>query len=190
MMSSTTVSSVFVALLAFCTYSSADAAASAAASFGDRDLKKGGNKATGGARRMLKHTRTTLVSFGYDELTPAETMFFEDTWMAVFNEIGVARGATTGTGTTTDEKVRSFVVDEEIRNGDPHPTDRKLRGWFDIGATYETSCRLCGSDTDGRRYLAKADGEFLRAFEETLCDRLRDGPFISMRDIEDCRVVF
>jgi hypothetical protein len=38
------------------------------------------------------------------ELTPAETMFFEDTWMAVFNKIGVARGAT-GTGTSTGEKV-------------------------------------------------------------------------------------
>jgi hypothetical protein len=181
-----TISSVFVALLAFSTYSSVDAASS----FEDRDLKKGGKKATGGARRMIKHTRTTLINFGYEELTPEETMFFEDTWMAVFNEIGVARGGTTGTGTSTDEKVRSFVVDE-IRDGnDPHPTDRKLRGWFDIGATYETSCRLCGRDNDGRRYLAKADGEFLHAFEEILCDRLRDGPFESMWQLEECQVAF
>jgi hypothetical protein len=82
------------------------------------------------------------------------------------------------------------VVDE-IRNGSPRPTgDRKPRGWFDIGGTYETSCRLCGSNKGGRRHLAEADSEFPHKFEEILCDRLRDGPFVAMKDIKECRVVF
>jgi hypothetical protein len=189
MMYSTAVSSVLVTLLALSTSSSVDAAASAE----HRDLKKGDPnnkaKAKGGARRMIKHTRTTLINLGSDEFTPEETMFFEDTWMAVFNEIGVAGGVTG----TTDEKIRSFVVDE-IRNGIP-PTDRKLRkigDWFDVAATFEVSCTLCGYNhpDDDRRYLAKADGESLRVFEETLCDRLRDGSFESMWDLEDCQVIF
>jgi hypothetical protein len=181
-----TISSVLVTLLAF-SPSSVDAAASPE----DRGLKKEG------ARRMIKHARTTLINLRSDEVTPEEIIYFEDTWMAVFNEMGLAGGTT---GTTTDEKIRSVVVDE-IRKGNNPPdndNDRMLGGsralrktpgnWFDIGATYETSCRLCGKDDD-RRFLTKADGESLRAFEDTLCDRLRDGPFESMWELEGCQVV-
>jgi hypothetical protein len=112
-------------------------------------------------------------------------------------------GTTGGTSTTTDEKIRSVVVDE-IRKGNNN-NDRmlgggkkKLRkgmkrtspgGWFDIATTYETSCKFCGEDDD-KRLLAETDGESLRAFEDTLCDRLRDGPFESMWELEDCQVAF
>jgi hypothetical protein len=190
-----TISAVLVALLAL-SPSSVDAAPSPE-DREDRGLRKGG------ARRMIKHARTTLINLGSDEVTPEEIMYFEDIWMVVFNEMGGV-GTTTGTGTTTDEKIRSVVVDE-IRKGNNDNNVRmlgggkKLRrrrvknaspgGWFDIATTYETSCKFCGKDDD-RRFLAKADGESLHAFENTLCDRLRDGPFESMWGLEDCQVVF
>jgi hypothetical protein len=74
-----TISSVLVTLLAF-SPSSVDAAASPK----DRGLKKEG------ARRMIKHARTTLINLRSDEVTPEEIMYFEDIWMAVFNDMVVA----------------------------------------------------------------------------------------------------
>jgi hypothetical protein len=76
-----TISSVLVALLAF-SPSSVDAAA---ASPEDRGLKR-----REGARRMIKHARTTLINLRSDEVTPEEIMYFEDIWMAVFNDMVVA----------------------------------------------------------------------------------------------------
>jgi hypothetical protein len=74
-----------VALLAVSPFSvDAAAAAAAAASPEDRGLKKEG------ARRMIKHARTTLINLRSDEVTPEEIMYFEDIWMAVFNDMVVA----------------------------------------------------------------------------------------------------
>jgi trehalose-6-phosphatase len=43
-------------------------------------------------RRMIKHIRTTLINLQTDNLTLEEIMYFQDTWMEIFNEMGVAGG--------------------------------------------------------------------------------------------------
>jgi hypothetical protein len=146
-----------------------------------------GNGGSQDSRRITARTRTTLINLDIDELSAEQIVFFEDTWMQLFNEILVVRG-----DHDSDEdgpSVRSFVVDGIDRGS--RPNVRRLQSsWFDMWGLVELSCHLCSPDDDDRRFLSKADDEARSEFETTLCDRLRDGPFVDMRYIEDCRVVY
>lgn len=149
---------------------------------------------------MAARTRTTLINLDIDELSAEHIVFFEDTWMQLFNEILVVRG-----DHDSDEdgpSVRSFVVNGVDRGS--RPSVRQLKSssfvpladilscnsWFDMWGLVKLSCHLCPPDDDDRRFLSKADDEARSAFQTTLCDRLRNGPFVDMRDIKDCRVVY
>jgi hypothetical protein len=133
MMYSISVAYVLMTLLALSAYSSVDVLLLSQTAISENVAIR---PKAAPARRMIKQaSRTSLVNLGPDELMAEETMFIEDTWITVFNEIGVAGGCTG----TTDETVRLFV-DDEVRNGKNPPTDRKLGGltprdWFHIGAS-------------------------------------------------------
>lgn len=169
----------------------------------DRLLKgkdKGNKAAEKGVRRMTMQARTTLVNVNIEELTIEEIIYFEDTWMQVFNDIHIGNGY----GTT----VRSFVVDDMYSGELPNRERRGLRGgnnapswlgserslyyyiptnWFDILALFESSCSKCGHDDDRR--LAKDDVTH-RLFETKLCESLRDGPSDRFFELHDCRIVY
>jgi hypothetical protein len=49
---------------------------------------------------------------------------------------------------------------------------------------------FAGTMTTRGSWPSLTASESLRAFEDTLCDRLRDGPFDSIWELEDCQVVF
>ena len=113
--------------------------------------------------------------------------------------------------------VRSVIVEEDEKTkkktkksrGDD---SRKLRGanrelwwfynfggWFDIWAYIDVSCYLCGGagyDDDDRYYNRKLsvfdgeDNDLHRHFETMLCDMLREGPFESFQQVQDCEVIF
>jgi hypothetical protein len=111
--------SVFVALLAFSSSievtplrSSADALPVKT----ERTLAgKGSSK---DSRRMAAPTRTTLINLDIDELSAEHIVFFEDTWMQLFDDILVVRGEN-----DSDEdgpSVRSFVVDGVGRGSRPN----------------------------------------------------------------------
>jgi hypothetical protein len=173
----------------------------------DRLLK--GKGKDNGSRRGTIQARTTLANVNVDDLTPEQIVFFEDSWIKVFNERG-------GKNDEDGPKARSLVV-EDISNGDRadkgkrRPDDRNLRGgeafhpfsdeetrrelsssspgsWFDIWALFETNCNLCGGDDDRR--LSMLDDEAHRLFEMDFCERLRQGPFKCFRELEDCRIVY
>lgn len=133
----------------------------------------------GSARRHTLQARTTLLNVDIDELTPEQIIFFEDTWVQVFNKVfhGVeSHNLHDDTGMTdvSSPRLRSFVVEDvvseqkddqtqEERTGDgrvlagkrpgSRPRGIKSFKWFDIWALMETSCRLCGKDDDYRRLL-------------------------------------
>jgi hypothetical protein len=172
----------------------------------DRLLKgKGKNN---GSRRGTIQARITLVNVNVDDLTPEQIVFFEDSWIHVFNERG-------GKNDEDGPTARSLVVEDITKGnradkGKRRPDDRNLRGgeefhpfsdeettrelqsspsfWFDIWALFETSCNLCGDDDDRR--LSILDDEAHRLFETDFCESLRQGPFVCFRDLEDCRIVY
>ena len=120
-------------------------------------------------QRLTLQARTTLVNVELDELSPAECIFFEDTWMAAYKTVHAEED--------DDEnklKIRSVVVEENshVDGGPPtdnyHPGNRnrslQLRGsanddhrslyyifkpptfYFDIWTLIELSCFLCKDD--------------------------------------------
>jgi hypothetical protein len=172
-------------------------------------LLKGKGKDSGSTRRGTIQARTTLFKVNVDGLTPEHIVFFEDSWIQVFNDRG---GKNDGDG----PKARSLVVEDitsgnSANKGKRRPDDRNLRGgeevhpfsdeetirelkksspgvWFDIWALFETTCDLCWGD-DYRR-LSMLDDEAHRLFETDFCERLRQGPFECFRELEDCRIVY
>lgn len=155
-----------------------------------------------GSHRMTFQVRTTLLNVNVDELTPEETIFFEDTWIRVFNQ--VLLGPSSHIDNNNDKsalRLRSFVVEEVLNDrrrlaqNDARELKRFRRGidsyrWFDIWALVETSCRFCG---DYRRVLKgtkeKSKGIF-QELETTLCQELQNGPLSCFHDVDECRVVY
>lgn len=158
----------------------------------------------GVSHRNTIQVRTTLIHVANgddddDDLTPEEIIYFEDTWIRIFNEIFVVNGP------SDDHRLRSFVVEEVLGNDDDIgralkrrkekgrlKKGRRPRGissykWFDTWALMETSCRYCGKDDDDRRMLSDS---LLQEFEHALCDSLRQGPFPRFESLEDCPVLF
>jgi hypothetical protein len=167
-----------------------------------------------GLQRFTVQARTTLimnVDDMMDHLTPAESIFFEDTWMEAFQTVhGEEEEEEENSNSVT---VRSVIVEEDektkkSRGGDDR---RKLRGlnrelwfynfggWFDIWAYIDISCNLCGGggyDDDDHYYnrmltvFDDEDNGFHHRFETMLCDMLREGPFESFHQLQDCEVAF
>jgi hypothetical protein len=122
-------------------------------------------------QRLTLQARTTLVNVDLDELSPAECIFFEDTWMAAYKTVH-ANNDIDGNGL----EIRSVVVEDNSNNADAAggPTDnyhpgnrnhgRQLRGgandehrslfyifkpptfYFDIWTLIELSCLFCKQD--------------------------------------------
>jgi hypothetical protein len=146
--------------------------------------------------RMTLEARTTLLGVEMEDLTAAETIFFEDTWMTAYTQVH----------TNNDDEIRAFVVQE-------HPQDRgrQLRGsssspapdsrslffswswapkyyYYDVFALFETSCGIsCGDDDLYQRKL-EDQAETEEEFETVLCDLLRTGTMACFQDIDDCQV--
>ena len=155
--------------------------------------------------RFTMQARTTLVNVDLDSLSPAECMFFEDTWMAAFQSVHGGDDESSDS-TNPSYAVRSMIVldaeqsddgDRRLRGGGSI-NDRSLyfyhfNGWFDISAFFEISCYLCREDDDdyyyNRRLTDTASDDHLR-FQVILCSMLRDGPFSGFHDIESCEVTF
>jgi hypothetical protein len=170
--------------------------------------------------RFTMQVRTTLTNVDMNSLTPAETVFFEDSWMSAFET--VQDGG--------DLKPRSMIV--ETHHEAPKKGKRahqKLRGgrgghgrdlgyvltgsFFDVSALFEFSCILCdynqaadddrnddvyysGKDEDDDVFLSWiwGGGRKLNSdhdrFGDSLCDILREGPFEVFQGVEDCFVTF
>jgi hypothetical protein len=147
-----------------------------------------------------------LLNVDIDALTPEQVLFFEDTWVETFNKVLQGEGDTVQEDSSSP-RLRSFVV-EEVRDGNVPYKGRSLAStagrtqkgastpykWFDIWALMEASCRLCSHDDYRGRSLSgltkKDDDSILRDLEITLCDALRQGPFLSFQNLQQCRIVY
>jgi hypothetical protein len=108
--------------------------------------------------RFTMQVRTTLTNVDMNSLTPAETVFFEDSWISAFETVHDGGDLTP----------RSIIVEthEKIKKG--KRSNQKLRGerghgrelgwawsssiydwtgsFFDVSALFEFSCSLCDSN--------------------------------------------
>lgn len=137
---------------------------------------KGKKQDNSGLQRLTFQARTTIIMPDDDELhlTPAETIFFEDTWLQAFQTIQDEEESAEETALT----VRSVIVedaDDKQKKNKKKKKTRNLRassssgrelwfynfgGWFDILAYIELSCVFCGGgggsnlydDDDDRNY--------------------------------------
>jgi hypothetical protein len=149
-------------------------------------------------RRVTLHARTTLVNSNIEDLTPEESVFFEETWRQVYNDIHIFGQEEEEIDETT---VRSVVIEEQgppnhrrqLRATSSLSTSRSLYYYlystFDIWALIEVTCSFCGDD---RRGLLEntGNGKSQRHFENTLCEELRNGPFDTFQGVENCRVAY
>ena len=171
-----------------------------------------------GLQRFTVQARTSLIMNAgeeMDNLTPAESIFFEDTWMEAFQTVQ-EQAKVEDEEKSNSVTVRSVIVEEDEKTKKKKKSrgddGRKLRGanrelwwfynfggWFDIWAYIDVSCYLCGGggyDDDDRYYNRKLtvfdgeDNDFHRRFETKLCDMLREGPFESFQQVQDCEVIF
>ncbi len=168
-----------------------------------------------GLQRFTVQARTSLIMNAgeeMDHLTPAESIFFEDTWKEAFQTVQHAKEAE-DEDNSKSVTVRSVIVEEDEKTKKRSQEDdrRKLRGanrelwfynfggWFDIWAYIDVSCYLCGGsgyDDDDRYYnrmltvFDDEDNGFHHRFETMLCDMLREGPFESFQQVQDCEVTF
>lgn len=190
--------------------------------------KKNKTKGSSGMQRMTLQARTTLGNVELDELSPAECIFFEDTWMAAYKTVHAKDD-----GDEKKLKIRSVVVEENSNDphGPPGNRSRQLRGgstnedqkhrslwyifspptfYFDIWTLIELTCILCRDDDDdsvgwgdddddfygykepGTRHLDPQDDEeeVENKFESLLCGMLREGPFETFQEAEDCQVTY
>jgi hypothetical protein len=192
-----------------------------------------------GLQRFTVQARTSLIMNAgeeMDHLTPAESIFFEDTWMEAFQTVQEQAIDEEAEDNSNSVTVRSVIVEEDEKTQKKKKKSRgddgrKLRGanrelwwfynfggWFDVWAYIDVSCFLCGgsgyddddhyndddrnnnlmdrNDDDDRynnRMLTVFDGEdndFHHRFETMLCDMLREGPFESFQQVQDCEVTF
>lgn len=152
------------------------------------------------ARRFTLQVRTTLLNVNVDDLTPEEIIYFEDTWVRVFNQIlfGSANDPNDSSSSLDESfpRLRSFVVEDVLNDerrlyqNEQDGRALKRRGgrvkWFDMWALVETSCKLCADD---RRAL-KDNAIIVQKLETTLCDELRKGPFRCFQDLDECRIIY
>jgi hypothetical protein len=159
-------------------------------------------------QRITMQARTTLMNIDMDHLTPAECIFFEDSWMTAFETVH-------GNEEENSDYVaiRSVIVEEDEKKKTEVDDRRNLRGssdrelwfynfggWFDIWAYIEISCVLCGSSYDDDDYYYNRlltvfdddarENDLHHRFETLLCDMLREGKFESFRQVQDCEVTF
>ena len=100
-------------------------------------------------QRKTNQVRVTLINVGdISGLSPGETMFFEDCFIAAFVE-------SQNNGDGNDVNVRSMIVllDESLKKKKSRlrGSDRSLwaapGGYFDVAALFEWSCRLCSGSS-------------------------------------------
>jgi len=116
------------------------------ASGGHADKKNGQALTIPDIRRNTNQVRVTLTDVDdVNSLSPAETIFFEDSFKSAFVQIQKSND--------DDVQVRSMIVLPDVPSKDQN---RALFGtpgqYFDISALFEWSCRLCGSTTGDDDY--------------------------------------
>jgi hypothetical protein len=147
--------------------------------------------------RMTREARTTLLGVEMEDLTAAETIFFEDTWMTAYAQVHT---------NDDDDEIRAFVVQDhsqdrgrQLRGSSSPASDSRslLFSWwkppsykyyyFDVFALFETSCGIsCGDDRRKLEHHAETEEEF----ETVLCDLLRTGTMECFQEIDDCQVTY
>ena len=165
-------------------------------------------------QRKTLRARTTLGNVDLNELSPAETVFFEDTWMAAYK---LAHDA--DETVQDDINVRSVIIDDTAgktegkRNLWGSFSLVQRAGFFDVWSLLESTCYLCdnGNNDDdngtyysgsrssssgsvgafggGFRGLKMANNQDSRHnFENLLCEMLRDGDLEVFHNVQDCEV--
>ena len=156
-------------------------------------------------QRTTMRARTTLANVNIAALTPSESVFFEETWMAAYQKTH----DTDPNNADDDIGVRSVIVDETVES----QARRSLWGFTtfyiaDVWALLESTCYLCGdnslsavddyvspsqytsstSSSGGLRGLRMVQNRHSKhRFETLLCEMLRDGPEV-FHDVQDCAV--
>ena len=152
------------------------------------------------AKRHLLQARTTITNVDLRTLLDDECIFFEDTWSEAFEQ---AAKDTTENDEDNDMHVRSVIFEEtrEVKKGEDDNNHRDLYSLsfkykiYDVWAAVTFTCNLCGSkyNDDDRRMLEPEydmSEEFLLRLENTLCQRLGEGPFDVFHTASDCEVTF
>jgi hypothetical protein len=147
---------------------------------GDGDDNKGDDKVT------QKQATTTVANVDANDVSLEEIDFFDQVWLTAFNTVYM-NGNLTATAVQMEGK--------KMRTGDR----RELRGYFNYFDFYiliDFRCRFCpgyrrtlkpNSSNKKKRAPVQA---LHHAFERTLCDILREGPYDVYRDVRQCQVTF
>jgi hypothetical protein len=153
----------------------------------------------GGKKVTQKEATTTVANLNAKNITLEEIYFFDQAWLTAFNSVY-------NTNSTDDNDLTAIAVEMEDVKMRPEPDDnnrRQLRGYFNYFDFYiriDFRCRFC---SDYRRTLksnknsSKSDKKkrapvqaLHQAFERTLCDVLREGPYNVYRNVRQCQVTF
>jgi hypothetical protein len=172
---------------------------------GDDDGDKGDNDEV----TTQKQAITTVASLDANDIILEEIDFFDQAWLTAFNSVY-------SKNSNGDSNLTAIAVQMEDKKMRIQPGDnnrRQLRGYFnyfDFFIRIDFRCRLCpdfrrtlksnsnksksnssGSGSSKKKKKKRAPVQALhQAFERTLCDNLREGPYDVYRDVRLCQVTF
>ena len=155
-----------------------------------------------------KQAVTTVANLDANDVTLEEIDFFDQVWLTAFNSVY-------SMNSNGDNNLTAIAVQMEDKKMSIQPGDndrRQLRGYFnyfDFFIRIDFRCRFCpdyrrtlksnnsnksksnSSGSGKKKKKKRAPVQAMhQAFERTLCDNLREGPYDVYRDVRQCQVTF